>query len=293
MAPAGPAGPAQGAPGARRAFRRRPRPASLAALGLGLAAAAAAAVAFTAGPRGLRERPAGCGRGLRAGRPPRSAGATACRAEAFDPFGWKGKFKDTVQGLMDGMGEEEPSKLEKAMMFEIFSTFDVDEDGILNLDEFNALQRKTEGDDAEYKQDQLEQLLLTVDPDLEHPEKGMPFATFRRLYVERRLRNAYNTDVSRDHVKIFGPDGGKAAEFVAIAEEAAARAKAEQPEGLAEGTAVTVEGLQSAVDLNGKPGHIVAPLDSEADMVAEGRLIVQIEEGDRVALKPDNIKAKS
>ena len=31
-----------------------------------------------------------------------SSGSDGCRGQAFDPFGWKGAFKDTVEGLMDG-----------------------------------------------------------------------------------------------------------------------------------------------------------------------------------------------
>merc|ERR1719270_2885313 len=70
---------------------------------------------------------------------------------------------------------------------EIFSKFDVDKDGFLNLDEFNALQTATEGTEAAYDAAALEELLLAVDPDLEDREKGMPFKMYRRLYVDRIL----------------------------------------------------------------------------------------------------------
>ena len=32
----------------------------------------------------------------------RDARVLDLKREAFDPFGWKGAFKDTVEGLMDG-----------------------------------------------------------------------------------------------------------------------------------------------------------------------------------------------
>merc|ERR1719410_145420 len=87
---------------------------------------------------------------------------------------------------------------------EIFSKFDVDKDGFLNLDEFNALQTATEGTEAAYDAAQLEELLKAVDPNLEDPERGMPFKMYRRLYVDRILSQTYNTDAVRDHAKIFG-----------------------------------------------------------------------------------------
>lgn len=184
---------------------------------------------------------------------------------------------------MDGMGsDEQPSKLEEQMIKEIFEKFDEDKDGILNLKEFNTLQVATEGEEAVYNQEQLEQLLLAVNPDMKEPERGMPFADYRALYAEGRLRRAYGTDVTRDHVKIFGPGGGVAA--------AAAVAESES-EVLAAGTSVTIQGLQGAKELNGQTGEIVAPVESEAEMVAEGRVIVQLADGERLALRPANVQA--
>merc|ERR1719499_1086678 len=145
------------------------------------------------------------------------------------------------------------------MMYEIFQKFDLDKDGFLNIDEFNTLQVATEGEEATYNLEQLTALLLQVNPDLEDPKKGMPYEDYRRLYVERRLRDAYSTDVTRDHLKIFGPGGGQAAAAVA----AAAKQAGKEAEGdLAEGAVVRIEGLSGAVELNGREGHIVAPVDS-------------------------------
>merc|ERR1719277_2181515 len=174
------------------------------------------------------------------------------------------------------------------MITQIFSKFDVDGDKVLNIDEFNALQIATEGPDAVYNQEQLKSLLLALNPDLENPEQGMPFVDYRRLYVEKRLRQAYGTDVRRDHAQIFGAEGSAALE-AAVAKETA------ENSGLTEGAAVSIEGLKGAVELNGKTGHVVAPLPDEADMVAEGRLIIQLDDdsSERVALKPTNLRAAS
>merc|ERR1719237_662230 len=103
------------------------------------------------------------------------------------------------------------------MMYEIFAQYDKDKDGFLNLEEFNTLQVATEGEEAVYDLEQLSALLLQVNPEIPEPKRGMPYEDYRRLYVERRLREAYSTDVTRDHLKIFGPGGGQAAAAVAAA----------------------------------------------------------------------------
>jgi hypothetical protein len=213
---------------------------------------------------------------------------TPLRAEAFDPFGIKEAFKNTLGGVMDSGPDEPPSQLEEEMMLEIFEKYDVDRDGILNLEEFNSLQKATEGADAVYNQDQLTDLLKAVNSEIVAPEKGMPFSDYRRLYVEGRLKRAYGTDVTRDHVKVFGAGGGKAPERA----EAALKKQAEEAAkaGPAVGSAITVEGLSGAKELNGQRGKVVAPEPSEADMVAEGRVIVELADGERVALKPANVK---
>lgn len=102
--------------------------------------------------------------------------------------------------------EQAARELEDELIQEIFARFDVDKDGILNLAEFNALQVATEGPDAMYEQAQLESLILAVNPAVTEPSRGMPFADYRSLYVDKRLQAAYNTDVVRDHGKLFGSD---------------------------------------------------------------------------------------
>lgn len=211
-------------------------------------------------------------------------GRTVRRAESFDPFGIKNALKETAAGLFDSAVEEKPSELDEQMMLEIFAKFDADSDGILNLDEFNALQKATEGNEAVYNADQLKDLLLTVNGDLKSPELGMPFSEYRRLYVSRKLKSTYNTDVNRDHVKIFGPGGG----------DAASRAEARVAAGLFEGVAVKVQGLKGAVELNGREGHVVAPNGAEASLVVEDRVVVSLAgDGERVALKLANVVAKT
>lgn len=209
---------------------------------------------------------------------------TARRAdESFDPFGIKGALKGALGGALDSEPDEKPSELAEQMMIEIFTKYDVDGDGILNIDEFNALQKATEGEDAVYSTDQLKDLLYSVNSGLQDADRGMPFKEYRRLYVSRNLKSTYDTDVNRDHIKIFGPGGG----------DAAVRAEARTAAGLFEGVAVKIEGLVSAEELNGKEGHIVAPIGSEVGMIAEGRVVVcMADDEERVALKLANVKAK-
>jgi hypothetical protein len=236
---------------------------------------------------GAREAFAGAARRAAPGSPA-PARRTALNAEAFDPFGIKEAFKGAMGGALDSGSDEPPTRLEEEMMLEIFEKYDEDRDGILKLDEFNTLQRATEGDDAVYNQDQLTDLLRSVNRDIQEPERGMPFVDYRRLYAESRLKKAYGTDVTRDHVKIFGVAGGKAADRAqaALKKEAEEAAKA----GPAVGSAVVIEGLSGAKELNGQTAHVAAPTDAEADMVAEGRVILELADGERVALKPTNIK---
>lgn len=230
-----------------------------------------AAFATVAAARGSRTASHGV---LRCTGSSRRCPAVSRRAEeSFDPFGWKGALKDTVTGIMGTEGDDQPSKLEEQMIREIFEKFDQDGDGILNLVEFNALQVATEGAEAIYNQDQLEQLLDAVNSQTQDPSKGMPFVDYRRIYVERRLRQAYNTDVTRDHVKIFGPGA----------------AKLKDDGSLGVGESVTISGLTGAVELNGLKGHIVDANDEEKDLVAEGRVIILLSDGERVALKPANV----
>jgi len=118
----------------------------------------------------------------------------------------------------------------------------------------------------------------------------MPFVEYRRLYADRRLKEAYGTDVTRDHVKVFGVAGGQAAERAEAALKKQAEEAAQKAATMAVGSAVTIQGLSGAKELNGQKGHIADPQEAEADMVAEGRVIVLLADGDRVALKPANIQ---
>lgn len=230
-------------------------------------------------------------------------------AEAFDPFGWKGALKDTVEGLMDSLGtDEEPSREDEQMVVEIFEKFDTDKDGILNLKEFNELQVSTEGGEAMYNSDQLKQLLIAVNPDVKAPEKGMPFSDYRRLYLEGGLRRAYSTDLRKDYKKIFGEDHKPAVPAVEAAEGAPVDVTPETPSAASAsvaaavptdptvvrrfpaGSKVVIKGLTGAVELNGQEGEVVPPSAAEAELAAEGRVIVRLPDGDRVALRADNVR---
>lgn len=206
--------------------------------------------------------------------------------ESFDPFGWKSVLKDSLQGFQDELSDKPPSKLEEKMMSDIFKKFDLDEDNVLNLDEFNALQVESEGEDAVYNKGQMITLLETVDPLVEEPEKGITFELFRKLYVDGRLRRQYQTDVLRDYTNIFGAIAAAEAGATLVAEE-----KAKDEAGVTTGSKVVLEGLTGAKELNGQEGTIAEPEGDEVAMVREGRIIVQLtEDGERVAVKPANIK---
>lgn len=205
------------------------------------------------------------------------------RAEnPFDPFGLTGAVKDAMTG---DQPNEVPSENDERMMKEIFDKFDLDKDQVLNLEEFNALQLTTEGDEAVYTLDQLKDLLNAVNPKIEAPEKGMPFADYRSLYVDRRLRQTYGTDIVRDHLKVFGPGGGGAAP----AAEKTVEVKAAATDILPLGSKVRVEGLKGAAELNGMDGEVVAPAADEAELAAEGRVIVRLKTNERIALRPANL----
>jgi len=120
---------------------------------------------------------------------------------------------EVVQKVMAAAGLKQytPSELEEKMIVEIFAKFDADGDKYLNLDEFNELQSQTEGADATYTAEQLTSLILAVHPGATDTEKGLSFEDYRRLYADGSLREAYGTDVTKDHVKIFGPMAGVAA----------------------------------------------------------------------------------
>lgn len=223
-------------------------------------------------------------------RMPQRVSRMTLKAEAFDPFGWKGSLKDTAEGLMDALqgSDEEPTREEEQMVNEIFGKYDLDKDGVLNLEEFNTLQVTTEGEDATYDKDQLKQLLLAVNPEMQGPIKGMTFSDYRRLYLKGSLRRAYNTDVSKDYTKIFGRSEveGNAANFASFY----ARAATGEEAGLGFGVNVIIEGLAGAKELNGQTAEIVAPLENEQELVGEGRVVVKLSDGERVALKPGNVK---
>merc|ERR1712070_1156043 len=81
------------------------------------------------------------------------------------------------------------------MVVDIFKKFDMDEDGRLCLEEFNNLQKATEGESA-------------VDSKIQDAQKGFRELDVRNLYLDPAKRRAYRTDLQKDHIKIFGPGAG-------------------------------------------------------------------------------------
>lgn len=129
--------------------------------------------------------------------------------DAMKKFEKDEKVMEKINGVRAGlkeMMEKEQAALEfdEDLVKEIFDKFDEDKDGILNLEEFNCLQKATGGPETVYDMEQLEALCRNLDPELEDTSKGMPFKLYRALYLDPRLKKAYGTDVVGDHGKIFG-----------------------------------------------------------------------------------------
>eukprot|EP00913_Durusdinium_trenchii_P024847 g23322.t1 len=89
----------------------------------------------------------------------------------------------------------------------------------------------TEGTEALYNADQLKSLLLAINPEMEKPELGMPFADYRRLYLEGRMRRARLGRVDGPMVRHRWTNlrRVKVALWVAVSQAAAWRAFVGQP----------------------------------------------------------------
>jgi len=110
------------------------------------------------------------------------------------------KFHAVTRSMLNVMRKKTIKKGTEGMIKEMFDKFDVDADGLLNLDEYNALQLVTEGHEATYSAAQLEELVRSLNPGCEDPARGLPFEEFRFIYAE-----AYPEALEKDHAKIFGP----------------------------------------------------------------------------------------
>jgi hypothetical protein len=208
----------------------------------------------------------------------------ALRAEDFDPFG----LKQGIKGAL-GLAEEgpPPTAQEEQMVKDVFKKFDMDEDGRLNLEEFNNLQKATEGDSAVYNQEQMEELLKAVDSKIADPGKGFRQLDVRNLYLDPEKIRAYRTDLQKDHITIFGPGAS-----LSLADEEVQENPVKAP-GPAAGVKVQLKDLSGAKELNGRKGTIREHVKSEAKLVAEGRVIVELDDGERIALKPANVEELS
>lgn len=111
------------------------------------------------------------------------------------------QFYAATRAMLEAMRRRKTIKKgTEGMIKEMFDKFDVDADGVLNLDEYNALQLVTEGDEATCNAAQLEELVRSLNPKCEEPAQGLPFEEFRFIYAE-----AYPEALEKDHAKVFGP----------------------------------------------------------------------------------------
>jgi len=120
--------------------------------------------------------------------------------EAAEKYQNNEGFYEVTRSMINAIRRKTIKKGTEGMIKEMFDKFDVDADGLLNLDEYNALQLVTEGDEATFNAAQLEELVLSLDPACKEPAKGLPFEEFRFIYVE-----AYPEALETDYAKVFGP----------------------------------------------------------------------------------------
>merc|ERR1719410_99876 len=94
------------------------------------------------------------------------------------------KFYAVTRSILNALRRNKTIKKgTEGMIKEMFDKFDVDADGLLNLDEYNALQLVTEGHEA-ITAAQLEELVRSLNPGCEDPARGLPFEEFRFIYAE-------------------------------------------------------------------------------------------------------------
>jgi len=111
---------------------------------------------------------------------------------------WRRTFKPQIKtSVMFNFGEE--------MVREIFSTYDKDRNGMINLKEFNALQRDTEGEAAVHTTEQFHQLIQEADPG--RSTDVIRFKTFHDLYLEPAVSSKFETVLPADYQRLV--DGGK------------------------------------------------------------------------------------
>jgi len=108
------------------------------------------------------------------------------------------QFYAVTRRMIQSMQRKTIKKGTESMIKEMFDKFDLDADGVLNLDEYNALQLVTEGAKATYTAAQLEELVLSLNPKCKDPARGLPFEEFRFIYAE-----AYPEALQKDHAKVF------------------------------------------------------------------------------------------
>lgn len=97
-----------------------------------------------------------------------------------------------------------------AMVEEIFDAFDSDKDGWLLHEEFNTIQKATEGDEGIYDPDQFHELLEMVAPNRE--KDGLNLKILKGMYLNKNDADEFQTELPGDYSKLLkeGKINGKA-----------------------------------------------------------------------------------
>merc|ERR1719331_3189821 len=86
------------------------------------------------------------------------------------------------------------------MVREIFRKYDANRDGMLELNEFNALQKDTEGEAAMHTREQFLALIQEADPG--RKQEGIRFKLFHDLYLEPDVSAKFETVLPADYQRL-------------------------------------------------------------------------------------------
>lgn len=105
------------------------------------------------------------------------------------------RHRDFDEKLKDAIAENGDK-----MVQEIFTAYDGDNDGWLQIKEFNALQEATEGKEGRYDLDQFRQLLDSADPERE--QEGLSFNVLKGFYLDPSDSEEFQTELPGDYEKL-------------------------------------------------------------------------------------------
>lgn len=106
---------------------------------------------------------------------------------------WRRSYKPQMKtSVMFNYGEE--------MVREIFQHYDANRDGVLELSEFNSLQKDTEGQTAIHTREQFVALIQEADPG--RKQEAIRFKLFHDLYLEPDISAKFETVLPADYQRL-------------------------------------------------------------------------------------------